>query len=155
MSDAWFALTGLVHGSLGAAVLALLALAVWLERRDEDASFGSALLFASLLQPLLLLLGVLQRVSYDQHLGKAVLASMPSLHWWLLRKEHLAVGTLCLVWTAFASWWVGHRSAGSPWAPAFARAAVLSARLATALCLVVFTLGAIVAAGIERAIPPR
>ena len=82
MSEFGYALTGLVHGGVGAGVLALLALAVWLERRGEDESFGSALTFASLLQVLQLVLGVAQHVGYQQHLRVAVFSRMPALGWW-------------------------------------------------------------------------
>lgn len=151
MSEASFALTGMVHGSVGAAVLALLALAVWLERRGENRSFGSALSFASLLQLVQIVFGALQHAGYNAHLQHVVLARMPAIAWWLARKEHLAIGAVCLVWSSLASWWVGHRCAGSAYGAGFARSAAWSARLAAAMSLVVFALGSIVAAGIDHA----
>ncbi|HQP38587.1 MAG TPA: hypothetical protein PLI95_25555 [Polyangiaceae bacterium] len=150
MTPSWFAITGPVHGSLGAALLALLALAVWLDWRRERESCGSALAFAALLQIAAIAAGGLQRHGYQHYLETFVLAHSPGIDRWLLAKQLIALLCVALTWVALASNWRGHRVSDAARSARLDSVKRAAARLALASAAAVFLVGAVCGAALDH-----
>ncbi len=150
MTPSWFAITGPVHGSLGAALLALLALAVWLDCRGERESCGSALAFAALLQIAAIAVGGLQRHGYLRYLETVVLAHSPGIDRWLVAKQLLALLCVALTWVALASHRHAHRVSDALRCARLESISRAAARLALASAVAVFLAGAVCGAALDH-----
>jgi hypothetical protein len=146
VNDIQFQIFGIVHGSVGAALLALLVLSAWLDRRGESESFGSGLAIASVLQVVQAAGGLLLHGHYEANVRRLLFVRAPALAWWVERKEHIAVGAVVLTWCAFSSHRAACRAAKDS-RQAYGRAASLAARSAALLSLMTFTIGVVAAAG--------
>jgi hypothetical protein len=153
MSGLAYQLFGILHGSLGASVLALLALTVWVGRRGESASFGSGLVFCSMLQLLQAWFGLTLHTHYEGRLRRVVFQQAPSLAWWLERKEHLAVGAIVLTWCALAAHHASRRGGGR--SQAYGRCASSAALVALAFSFFAFAVGPTPAPACWRSVAKR
>lgn len=150
MTPTWYAFTGPLHGSLGAALLALLALAVWLDWRGERESCGSALAFASLLQIAAIAVGGLQRHGYLRYLETFVLAHSPGIDRWLVAKQSLALLCVALTWVALAYHWRRRRVSDAVRSARFDSISRAAGRLALASAAAVFLVGAVCGAALDH-----
>jgi hypothetical protein len=145
VTDRAFQLVGIVHGSLGAAMLALLVLSAWLELRGERESFGAGLLVCSLFQLLQAGVGLALSSHYEGRLRRLLFLRSPSLGWWLERKEHLAIGAIALTWCALAAHGAALRASETQQV-GYRRAARQAAWGAVILSFLSFSIGVVVAA---------
>ena len=147
MTDYAFQFVGLVHGSIGAAMLALLVLSVWLEKRGKRQSFGAGLALCAALQLVQAGAGLTLSAHYEGRLRRMFFLQNPSLAWWLERKEHLAVGAVALTFCALAAHLASVHASEARQA-GYRLAATRAAWGAAALSAISFVSGVVVAAGI-------
>jgi len=145
VTDYAFQFIGVVHGSFGAAMLALLVLSAWLELRGERESFGAGLVVCSAFQVLQAAVGLALASHYEGRLRRVMFVRSPSLGWWLERKEHLAIGAIALTWCALAAHLAAANAQGAQQA-GYRGAARRAAWCAAGLSFVSFAIGVVVAA---------
>ena len=145
-----FQIAGIIHGSLGAALLAILLLSVWIDTRSDESAFGSGLQIAALLQLAQAVLGLVLHVEYNAHLRTSVFMHSEQLGWWVERKEHIAVGAVVLTWSALAAYAVSRRVDDAQLQSTWRRAASIGARAAAGGSFLVFLVGVIVAAAMPQ-----
>ena len=149
MSENDLQIFGIVHGSVGAALLALLVLSAWLDRRGETEAFGTGLMIVSVMQILQGVFGFVLHGHYETRLRRLLFLRAPAIGWWLERKEHIAIGALALTWCALAAH-LASRRADAELRERFAKAASWAARAAALCSLLAFTIGVTVAAAMMQ-----
>jgi hypothetical protein len=141
-------LVSIVHASLGAALLAVLALSAWLDSRGEERSFGTGLAISSALQAAQAALGLVLERFFAQSMRPTVVLKFSSLAWWLDRKEHVAIAAAVLTWGALGAHVLASRPRGNAArSRAFRKAASRGARGAALCAFFAFTVGVVFAAG--------
>ncbi|MBI5536319.1 MAG: hypothetical protein HY898_26600 [Deltaproteobacteria bacterium] len=149
MNESDYQIFGIVHGSLGAALLALLVLSAWLDRKGEPESFGIGLAIASVIQILQGGFGFALHGHYESRLRQLLFLRSPAIGWWLERKEHIAIGAIALTWCALAAHHASRRSDGELRAR-FGRAASWAGVGAAICALMTFSIGVTVAAAMMQ-----
>jgi hypothetical protein len=145
LNEVNFQIFSIVHGSFGAALLALLVLSVWLDRSGDDVAFGTGLGISAVMQLLQAVFGYVIHRHFDGHLRATLVLRAPALARWTDRKEMIAVGALVLTWCA----WGSHRLARrATQAQRFAAVATWTARAAGLCAFLAFAVGIVVAAAL-------